>query len=184
MQVTMVEKLGKVFMRIDQNVVSFRLATEADIPAITEIYNEAVLNGVATFDTEIKTLENRLIWFKQRGKQHLVMVASVGDIITAWASLNQWSDRAAYDGTAEVSIYVHFQYRDKGIGSVLFTDLINRAEKLGLHYLLSRISQGNDLSIRLHERNGFTIVGIMHEVGQKFGSYIDVTLMEKVFKNN
>lgn len=184
MQVTMAEKQVADFMHIDPKILGIRLATEADIPTITEIYNEAVLNGVATFDTETKSIENRMDWFKQRQKQHPVMVACVGDKVAAWASLNKWSDRAAYDGTAEVSIYVHRDYKGQGIGSLLFAELVNQGEKLGLHYLLSRISQGNDLSIRLHQRNGFAIVGVMHEVGQKFGSYIDVTLMEKVFKNN
>jgi L-amino acid N-acyltransferase YncA len=107
-------------------------------------------------------------------------VAILESKIVAWASFSTWSERAAYNGTAEVSVYVHKDFRGMGIGSILFENLVNRAELLGLHYLLSRISQGNETSIRLHLRNGFQIIGIMHEVGHKFGNYLDVTLMEKV----
>jgi phosphinothricin acetyltransferase len=67
------------------------------------------------------------------------------------------------------------------VGSILFPALIAEAKKVGLHYLLARITQGNDLSIRLHQRNGFTTIGVMHEVGFKFGKFLDVTLMEQVF---
>jgi phosphinothricin acetyltransferase len=103
--------------------------------------------------------------------------------MVGWASLTRYSDRAAYNGTAEVSVYIHANHCAKGIGSVLFAHLIKEAELLGLHYLISRITQGNETSIRLHQRNGFTLVGVMHEVGYKFGSYLDVTIMERVFKN-
>jgi phosphinothricin acetyltransferase len=181
MQVTMAKKVEKVFMRIKPEQLQIRLATLSDLPVITEIYNEAVLNGVATFDTEAKSLDDRKIWFNNHGAQHPILVAYFEEALCAWASLNRWSDRSAYDGTAEVSIYVHHEFRDRGVGSILFPALIAEAKKVGLHYLLARITQGNDLSIRLHQRNGFTTIGVMHEVGFKFGKFLDVTLMEQVF---
>ncbi len=171
---------GRDFMHIDAQELHIRNASLVDIAAITDIYNEAVLNGVATFDTETKSIENRLEWMQQHDAKHPVLVASLHNEIVAWASLSKWSDRAAYDGTAEVSVYVHHLHRAKGIGSILFEKLVKQAESLGLHYLLSRISEGNETSIRLHLRNGFTTVGVMHQVGYKFGQYLDVTMMEKV----
>jgi phosphinothricin acetyltransferase len=168
---------------MNPNNILIREAGISDLPGITEIYNEAVLNGVATFDTDIKTIENRRDWLMQHGGKYPVLVAFVNNEMVGWASLSRYSDRAAYDGTAEVSVYIHANYRAKGIGSILFSDLISKAEMLGLHYLISRITQGNDTSIRLHQRNGFNIVGVMHQVGYKFGSYLDVTIMERVFKN-
>lgn len=167
-------------MSIDPHELAIRNANLVDIAAITEIYNETVLNGVATFDTEPKSIENRLEWLKQHDAKHPVLVASLNNEIVAWASLSRWSDRSAYDGTAEVSVYVHQHHRSHGIGSILFAHLVKQAETLGLHYLLSRISEGNETSIRMHQRNGFTIIGVMHQVGNKFGQYLDVTLMEKV----
>jgi phosphinothricin acetyltransferase len=168
---------------MNQNNLQIREAGISDLPGITEIYNEEVLNGVATFDTEIKTIDNRREWLSQHGGKHPVLVAFINHEMVGWASLTRYSDRAAYNGTAEVSVYIHANHRAKGIGSVLFAHLIKEAELLGLHYLISRITQGNETSIRLHQRNGFTLVGVMHEVGYKFGSYLDVTIMERVFKN-
>ncbi len=182
MQVYTDENRGKDFMRIERSDMDIRQANMVDIAGITEIYNEAVLNGVATFDTETKTIEDRLEWLNAHDLKHPVLVACLNNQVLAWASLSKWSDRSAYDETAEISVYVHQNYRGQGIGSLLFAELVQQAPALGLHYLLSRITQGNQTSIRLHERNGFSIIGVMHEVGNKFGQYLDVTLMEKVLR--
>jgi phosphinothricin acetyltransferase len=179
----MEKNLEKGFMHINAKDILIREAGMSDLPAITEIYNEAVLNGTATFDTEIKSIDNRRDWLNQHGGKHPVIVAFYEHEMLGWASLTKYSDRSAYDGTAEVSVYIHANHRAKGVGSILFEDLIHRAQLLGLHYLISRITQGNETSIRLHQRNGFNLVGVMHEVGYKFGSYLDVTIMERVFKN-
>jgi L-amino acid N-acyltransferase len=179
----MVKNRREDSMLIETSNLQIRNAGISDITAITEIYNEAVINGVATFDTEIKSVDDRINWLNQHGGKYPVLVASFEGNVIAWASLSKWSDRAAYDGTAEVSVYVHHDFRGRGVGSYLFSNLVSISESLGLHYLLSRITQGNETSINLHIRNGFSIVGVMHEVGHKFGSYLDVTLMEKVLKN-
>ncbi|OYU97660.1 MAG: GNAT family N-acetyltransferase [Bacteroidetes bacterium B1(2017)] len=165
---------------MDRNALEIRKASIVDIAAITDIYNNEVLNGVATFDTEIKTIEDRIVWLNQHDSKHPVLVATIDTEIVAWASLSKWSDRSAYDLTAEVSIYVHQNHRGQGIGSILFEEIVQLAPSIGLHYILSRITQGNETSIRLHLKNGFQIVGVMHQVGNKFGSFLDVTIMEKI----
>ena len=173
----------KDFTTMPQNDMQIRLAELKDIVSITEIYNEAVANGVATFDTEEKSIENRQDWLLNRATYNPVLVSTIEEVVVAWASLNSWSERAAYNGTAEVSIYVHKDHRGKGVGGYLFKELIREAEKVGLHYLLSRITEGNQTSIDLHLQNGFSVIGVMHEVGFKFGKYLDVTLMEKIIQN-
>lgn len=170
------------FMSTISSQVVIRVAVLEDLPAITDIYNEAIQNGVATFDTEVKSVDNRKSWFLNRTDAQPILVATQLNQVVAWASLNPWSDRAAYNETAEVSIYVHKDYRGKGIGGGLFEALMQKAEKVGLHYLLSRITEGNQISIDLHLQHGFSVVGVMHEVGFKFGKYLDVTLMEKIIK--
>lgn len=165
-----------------KSMLNIRPATENDIPFITEVYNDAILNTVATFDTEIKTVEDRLQWFKKHDEKHPVLIAEKEGEQLGWSSLTMWSDRCAYDGTAEVSVYVHKDHRGKGVGKKLLELLIAEGQSAGLHYLLSRISQGNEASIYIHELLGFSHIGVMHEVGFKFGKYIDVHMMEKVFK--
>ena len=165
-------------------MINIRPATKNDVVIITEIYNDAILNTTATFDTDIKTTEDRMQWFFNHDEKHPVIVAELQNTVVGWASLTKWSDRCAYEGTAEVSVYVHKDYRGKGAGKKLLEILVLEGEKCGLHYLLSRITQGNETSIHLHEMFGFSHVGIMHEVGFKFGKFLDVHMMEKVFRKD
>ena len=161
-----------------------RPAEIKDVPAIAEIYNDAILNTTATFDTEPKSIEDRVLWLKKHGTNYPVLIAEENNIVVGWASLTQWSDRCAYEKTAEVSVYVHKDQRGKGIGKKLLEQLVAAGEKAGIHYMLARITEGNKTSIHLHELFGFTHIGVMKEVGFKFGKFLDVTLMEKVFSTN
>ncbi|HCI59112.1 MAG TPA: GNAT family N-acetyltransferase [Bacteroidetes bacterium] len=162
--------------------MEIRSATADDIPFITEVYNDAIINTTATFDTEVKSIEDRMLWFKNHDGNHPIIVAENDGVLSGWASLTAWSDRCAYNGTAEVSVYVHKQHRGRGIGKALLEILILKGESKGLHYLLSRIASGNEASIHLHTIFGFRHIGIMKEVGFKFGNYVDVHLMELLFK--
>ena len=163
-------------------MLNIRPATEQDLTAITQIYNDAIANTTATFDTEPKTVEERLQWFNNHDQLHPVIVAEINNSVIGWATLSKWSDRCAYDSTAEVSVYVHHDHRDKGVGKRLLEVLTLEGEKSGLHTLISRITQGNEKSIYLHERLGFENVGVLKEVGKKFGNYLDVHILQKVFK--
>lgn len=162
-------------------MLQIRPASEFDIAAITDIYNDAILNTTATFDTETKLMEERMIWFRNHDKNHPVIVAEIKGDVIGWASLSKWSDRCAYDSTAEVSVYVHKDFRDQGIGKRLLEVITLEGEEKGLHTLISRITEGNEKSIYLHERLGFSHIGTMKEVGKKFGKLLDVHMLQKVF---
>jgi L-amino acid N-acyltransferase len=162
-------------------MLNIRPATEHDIHAITAIYNDAVLNTTATFDTDLKTEEQQLQWFRAHDASHPVLVAEINGTVIGWASLSKWSDRCAYDSTAEVSLYVHKDYRDQGIGKRLLEVITLSGSEKGLHTLISRITAGNEKSIYLHERLGFEQIGTMKEVGRKFGKLLDVHMLQKVF---
>jgi len=162
-------------------MVTIRPAVEKDVPAITVIYNDAILNTTATFDTEEKTLEDRIFWLKNHDERHPVIVAELQNVVVGWAALSKWSDRAAYDSTAETSLYVHKEYRKRGIGKELMEILVIEGQKAGLHTLIARITHGNEQSVYLHERLGFTVIGTLREVGRKFDVYHDVHLLQKVY---
>ncbi|MCE2845754.1 MAG: N-acetyltransferase family protein [Sphingobacteriales bacterium] len=162
-------------------MITIRPAEERDVEAITAIYNEAVLNTTATFDTDPKTETDRLSWLRAHGEQHPVLVAIVDNTVAGWASLSRWSERAAYDSTAETSLYVHVDYRKRGIGKQLMEVLVLAGRKAGLHTLIARITHGNEQSIYLHERMGFVNIGTMREAGTKFGRYHDVHFLQIVF---
>jgi L-amino acid N-acyltransferase len=72
-----------------------RPAIADDLPAITAIYNHAILNTTATFDTEPKTEAEQLAWFKAHDERHPVLVATIDGKVVGWASLSAWSDRCA-----------------------------------------------------------------------------------------
>ena len=77
------------------------------------IYNEAVLNTTATFDTTARTFEKQLEWYENHKANHPVFVAEENNVVVGWASLSPYSDRCAYDTTVEVSVYIHADHRGK-----------------------------------------------------------------------
>ncbi len=161
-----------------------RPAILSDAGSIAEIYNEAILHTTATFDTEPKSAEDREQWLLQHRDRHIVLCAVNNRKVVGFAALSPWSDRCAYQLSSEVSIYVAPASQGKGIGQQLLGQLLNHAENSGLHYLLARITEGNTVSLYLHEKFGFRHIGIMTQVGYKFGRFLNVHLLEKVFYNN
>lgn len=164
-------------------MLSIRPANEADQSAMLEIYNEAVINSNATFDTEPRSNEAQLKWFQMHKKNHPVLVAEMDDTIIGWASLSPYSERCAYDTTVEVSIYIHKDFRGQGLGIKLLKIITLEGQKAGNHTVISRITQGNDVSIHIHEKLGYRHVGVMEEVGFKFGKFQNVHIMQYIFKD-
>lgn len=163
-----------------QPSLSIRRAELADLPAITEIYNEAILTTTATFDTEPKTVDERLDWFRSHDERHPVLVAILDGLVVGWASISKWSERQAYDDTAETSFYVKSEFRGRGIGRQLKEAIIAEARRLRFHTLIARVAEGSDASLHLNENCGFTRVGTMRQVGHKFGRLLDVHLLQKI----
>src|SRR4030042_5586710 len=121
------------------DMLKIRKAKLKDLNEITKIYNEAILKTVATFDTEIKSLQEQKTWFENHGLKNPIFVAEYNGFVVGWASLSQWSDRCAYSDTAEISLYVKTKYRGKGIGKKLMESILKEGEKVGLHAIIPRI---------------------------------------------
>jgi L-amino acid N-acyltransferase YncA len=162
-------------------LLTIRAAVEADLKAITEIYNQAILTTTATFDTEVKTPAEQKSWFEHHGAKHPLLVAEEGGQVIAWASLSQYSDRCAYAGTAEASLYVKEGFRERGVGKALTRELLEAGRKAGLHSVLVRIARENGASLHLIRLFGFDSVGVMREVGRKFGRRLDVEILQKIY---
>ncbi len=162
-------------------MLSIRDALIEDLPGITAIYNEAILETVATFDTEPKTSDEQKEWFAQHGEKNPIIVAEDSGVVVGWAALSKWSDRCAYSDAAEISVYVKTEHQGKGIGRELMKAILERGQKARLHTVLARIAEGNEVSVRLHKEMGFQDIGIMKEVGKKFGRLLDVYLMQKIY---
>jgi L-amino acid N-acyltransferase len=165
---------------INEEPVAIRRAELTDAAAIAEIYNEAVLTTTATFDTEPKSIAEREQWLRSHDSRHPVLVAIIGGRIVGWASLTRWSERPAYDHTAETSFYVYSTHRGRGVGRKLRQAIIEEAERLRYHTLIALVSEGSDASVRLHESAGFVQVGTLKQVGRKFDRLLDVHILQKI----
>jgi L-amino acid N-acyltransferase len=160
------------------DALEIRRAEPADVPAITDIYNEAILTTTASFDTEPKTIAERTAWLTGHGPRHPVLVATHDGRVVGWASLTKWSDRPAYDDTAETSFYVKQEFRGQGIGRRLKQAIIDAARGLKFHTLIARVAQESHESLHLNESVGFVHVGTLREVGCKFGRRLDVHILQ------
>ena len=152
---------------------TIRPAQISDLNAITEIYNEAIQTTTATFNTEPKTEDEQKVWFDSHGPQYPILVGESDGVVVGWASLSKWSDRRAYSGTAEISLYVKQEFRGKGIGRKLMEAIISGGKRVGHHTIIARIAEGNDVSVHLAESFGFRHIGVMKEVGRKSGRLLD-----------
>jgi L-amino acid N-acyltransferase YncA len=160
--------------------LTIRNACLSDVEAITEIYNEAILTTAATFDTMPKSVADRLEWLKSHDDRHPVIVCELKGRVVGWASLSKWSERSAYDDTAETSFYVKKEYRGRGAGRMLKEAIIDAARRLKFHTLIARVAEGGDASLHLNESLGFVQVGTLKEVGRKFGRLLDVHILQKM----
>ncbi len=160
-----------------------RDATEADVPAITEIYAHHVLHGTGTFEEEPPTeaeMAERLQRVQSRGWAWLVAEAPAQTVL-GYAYFTQFRDRSAYRHTAEDAIYVRDDVRGQGVGKALVQALIERAEKAGFRQMLAVIGDSENIgSVGLHISLGFRQAGVMRSVGAKFGRWVDVVVMQRV----
>ncbi len=159
-----------------------RDAVSADLPAIRDIFNDAVLNTTAIWMDSTVDLANREAWFAARAQQGYPILVAIdaADEVVGYASFGDWRPFDGFCNTVEHSVYVRSDQRGKGLGPVLMQALIECAKTCGKHVLVAAIESGNAASIRLHERLGFITTGQMPQVGRKFGRWLDLTFMQLI----
>lgn len=159
--------------------IELRDATENELSAIMEIYNDAVLNTTAIWNDTLVDLDNRKDWFAARKQRGFPVIVAVKDgVVAGYASYGDWRAFEGYRHTREHSVYVHKDARGSGIGKLLMQAVIEHASGNDVHVLIGAIEAENTASIRLHESLGFRVVGRFSEVGTKFGRWLDLTCME------
>ncbi len=153
-----------------------RTAKEEDMPELLDIYNYEIEHGFATFDLTPKTMEERMVWFRDHNVgNHPLIVAEEDNRAVGYASLSSYRPKEAYKTTVELSIYVNKDYRRKGIAGKLAAAIIELARNNeDVHTVISVITGGNEASVLLHENLGFTYCGTMKEMGMKFGKMLDI----------
>jgi phosphinothricin acetyltransferase len=160
------------------DALDIRPAVAADLPVINEIYNHYVGSSTATYQTRPMSAQERAAWFARHDGLHPVLVAERSGAIMGWASLGEFHRREAYRNTVESSIYVRHDQRRLGIGKALLAELIHQGRVIGHHTVVALIDSEQAASIVLHEHAGFARVGRLHQVGYKFGRWLDVIYMQ------
>jgi L-amino acid N-acyltransferase len=161
--------------------MDIRDATEADLPAILAITNDAILNTTSSWNVHPTTLEARRQWLADRQLARLpVLVGVIGDDVVGFGSYGSFRAWDGYRLTVEHSIYVDATLRRQGVGRRLLAALIDHATEAGMHVMMGVISADNEISITLHKQFGFAVVGRLPEVGRKFDRWLDLVLMQKM----
>ena len=158
-----------------------RPATEADLPAITEIYQHAVLHGTATFELippDLTEMTRRFKALMDGGYPYLVAVLERR--VVGYAYAGPYRPRPAYRFTVENSVYLKPAIHRRGIGLQLLQRLIAECEARGYRQMIAVIGDSaNAGSIGVHARTGFAMIGTHSNVGFKFGRWLDTVMMQR-----
>jgi L-amino acid N-acyltransferase len=165
--------------------VLIRPAREADIAGILEIYNDAILHTTALYTYEPYTLPMMQQWFREKTARKLpVYIADVEGRVAGFASYGAFRPWPAYKYTVEHSIYIHPEFRGRGLSKELLRAIIDHATAGNLHTIVAGIDSQNIISIHLHRQFGFSETGLISQVGYKFGRWLDLQFMQLFLTNN
>lgn len=160
--------------------MKIRPAEARDLPGILEIYNMGIEDRIATLEVDIKDLAYMKAWLDDHADRYAVLVAEMEDQIVGWASLNRYSHRCAYNGVADLSIYISRDNRGKGIGRALLQELDAVARNNQFYKIVLFTFPQNEPGQRLYRKAGYRQVGVFEKQGILEGQFIDVMAMEKL----
>jgi L-amino acid N-acyltransferase len=154
-------------------------ATRGDLAQILAIYNEVIRTSTAVYSEEEFTPARGESWLDAKISRGFPMiVARDGSGIAGFGTFGEFRAWPCYVHTVEHSVHVRADRRGQGIGRALVVELLARAAAMGKHVMIAGIDADNAVSIGLHESLGFARVGHFHEVGFKFGRWLDLVFME------
>ncbi|MEI8145760.1 MAG: N-acetyltransferase family protein [Alphaproteobacteria bacterium] len=167
-------------MPLKASGVTFRDATEADLPAILAIVNDAILNTTALWIDDPVDLDNRRAWFEARRSQgYPVIIAERDGQVAGFGSYGAFRTGDGYRNSVEHSIYVRADLRGQGIGAPLLRALEDIARGQGKRAMIGGVEGSNTASLQLHRKLGFVDSGRLPHVGFKFGRWLDLVFMTK-----
>jgi L-amino acid N-acyltransferase len=154
-------------------------ASPQDLPEILKIYNEVIRTSTAVY-TEIElTAERGAVWFDaKRASGFPFIVAKDASGVTGFGTFGEFRAPPCYRNSVEHSVHVRSDRRGQGIGRRLVIELMKQAAAMQKHVMIAGIDADNAISIKLHESLGFINVAHFHEVGFKFGRWLDLVFLE------
>lgn len=164
-----------------RTAIAIRPATPADTDAMAAVYNQGIAERQATFETAERDGADALQWVTAgAGASEPVLVAERDGTVLGFARVIRSSDRCAYVGVGEYTIYLDRDARGHGIGRQLLDALATAAEAAGYWKLIGKLFTGNEASIGLARRCGFREVGIHERHGRLDGEWKGVLLVERL----
>ncbi len=158
-----------------------RKATEDDLAAMLDIYNDIILHTTAVYDYKPHTMEMRRQWWETKQQQGFpVFVVEEEGRLVGFSSIGPFRAWAAYQYSVENSVYVAASERGKGIGKLLIPPLIEAAKEMKLHTIIAGIDATNESSLRLHRHFGFEEVAHFKQVGWKFDRWLDLKFLQLI----
>lgn len=158
-----------------------RPAVAADLPAMLAIYNDVIATTTAIYAYEPRSAEAHATWFEaKRADDWPVLVAEDDGTLAGFGSYGPFRAWPAYLHTVENSIYVAADRRGRGIGSLLLPAIVEHAAQRGFHTMIAGIDAENAASLHLHAKFGFRKVAQFHEVGWKFGRWLDLVFLQRI----
>ena len=154
--------------------VIIRLAQQSDLPAIVEIYNQAISTKQSTGDLQPVQVEDRVAWFENHAPgKYPIFVAEDAGMVVGWCSLSSYRQgRAAFRHTAEISYYISFTHHRRGIGTALIEQALSACPRLQIRHLFAIVLESNQASIRLLEKMGFEKWGYLPQVADFDGKEV------------
>ena len=154
-------------------------ASRRDLPEILAIYNEVIRNSTAVYSEEEFTPARGFTWFDAK-REHGFPLVVARDVsgVTGFGSFGEFRAWPCYRHSVEHSVHVRADCRGQGIGRALVLELLARAADSSKHVMIAGIDADNAVSIGLHRSLGFASVGHFHEVGFKFGRWLDLVFMQ------
>jgi L-amino acid N-acyltransferase YncA len=158
-----------------------RLAAAADAAAVRDIYGPIIETTAISFELAVPSEDEMAARIIGRQPAHpwLVAEGEDGQGVVGYAYAGRFSGRAAYDWSVETSIYLAEAARGRGVGRALYAALLAVLDAQGYRQAMGGVALPNDASVRLHERAGFTLVGVYRAVGWKFGAWHDVAWWQR-----
>jgi L-amino acid N-acyltransferase len=157
----------------------FHDASRRDLPDILLIYNEVIRNSTAVYTEVELTQERGEAWFEAKlASGFPLMVARDASGVTGFGSFSEFRAWPCYRHSVEHSVHIRADCRGRGLGRMLVTELMGRASAMQKHVMIAGIDADNAASLKLHRRLGFIEVGHFHEVGFKFGRWLDLVFLQ------
>lgn len=160
-------------------MVKLRIATKEDGAALAAIYAYYVENTAITFEYAAPSAEEFAERIVHKLEKYPYIVAEENGRAVGYAYADMYRERAAFNWSCELSVYVDKNETGKGIGKLLYNALIDILRLQGFVSVVASITYPNEASVALHEKLGFSHLGTMHNIGFKFGRWLDLMWFEK-----